>query len=146
MTVTGIAQHFGTADPTSEGFARFSGVTTVAPVANDGGFAAWQLTGTGNAGYYGHTVNYAPGFTQGWRLTARLRIVSGTNWAYVGLNTATDRPRFDIGVKAVGPDALIGLFDTLSTTTLCTRSQAAPTAGFCSTSSMTLRHSKRRCT
>ena len=37
VIVTGIAQHFGTADPTSEGFARFSGVTTVAPVANDGG-------------------------------------------------------------------------------------------------------------
>ena len=113
-----IAQHLGAANPTTEGFTQFSGVSAPAAVVNDGGFDAWRLTGSAGTGFYGRTVNYAPGFAQGWRLTARLRVVSGTGWAYTGLNTSTDRPRFDVGVRVVGADAVVGLFDTASTTSL----------------------------
>ena len=116
--VTTLAQHLGAANPTTEGFTQAGGVSAPAPVVNDGGFDAWRLTGSGGTGYYGHTVNYAPGFVQGWRLTARMRVVSGTGWAYFGLLTSTDRPRFDVGVRTVGADTEVGLFDSNTTTSL----------------------------
>ena len=104
VAVAALAQHLGAANPTTEGFTQFSGISAPAAVINDGGFAAWQFTGAGSSAFYGHPVNYAPGFVQGWRLTARVRVVSGTGWNYFGLLTSTDRPRFDVGVRTVGAD------------------------------------------
>ncbi len=118
ITVAALAQHLGAANPTTEGFTQFSGISAPAAVINDGGFAAWQFTGAGSSAFYGHPVNYAPGFIQGWRLTARVRVVSGTGWNYFGLLTSTDRPRFDVGVRTVGADTEVGLFDTNTTTSL----------------------------
>ena len=111
-----LAQHAAAVDPTTEGFIKYSAITASGPVTNDAGFDAWQVTGPGGSSFYGQSVNYATAFAQGWRLTARVRIVSGTGWAFVGLNPLTDHVRFDVGVRANGADAVIGLFDTISTT------------------------------
>ena len=115
VTTAVLSQHVGSADPLTEGFAKFSTVTSQAPVANDGGFAAWQVTGLGNSSYYGHTINYSNAFIQGWRLTGRLRVVSGSGYAFIGLIASTDRPNFLVGVRAVGANAVVGLFDTAFT-------------------------------
>jgi hypothetical protein len=106
-----LSQHVGATDPTTEGFAQFNTITSTGPVSNDGGFDAWQVTGSagGCCGFFGQEISYANAFTAGWRLTARMRVVSGSGAAYFGLNTLSDRPRFDAGVRTVGGDAVVGL-------------------------------------
>jgi len=80
------------------------------PVTGDGGYDAWQVQGIGGIGYYYKPVDYSAAFVEGWRITARMRLVSGTGAAGVGLNPGGDKPRFDVHLSASGADAVISLF------------------------------------
>ena len=106
-TTAVLSQHAGNTNPLSEGFLNVGGITTSGPVTNDGGFDAWQVVASGSSGYFYQRIAYAAAFTQGWRLTCRVRVVTGSGYAYCGLNTASDRPRFDVSILNVGADAVI---------------------------------------
>lgn len=81
-----IALHSGANNPTSEGWstvANFGNVITGAVLDDEGsGLDAWIVddngTNNGNAGFYSYGVSAednAAAWTDGWRLSARLRIV-----------------------------------------------------------------------
>ena len=67
------------------------------------------MTGTGCCSYFNHPIDYAGAFAEGWRLTGRVRVVGTADAAYIVLNPGNDRPRFDVGVAAVGSDAVVSL-------------------------------------
>jgi hypothetical protein len=117
LTVVGaslstLVQHVGQTDPRTEGFLDRGGIQSFGAVASDGGFAAWQVSGSGCCSYFHHPVDYATAFQQGWRLSGRLRVVDAGGVGYIGLNPAADRPRFDVKVASVGGDAMISLAGT----------------------------------
>jgi hypothetical protein len=105
-----LAAHTGSTPPLTEGFFHFGGLTTSAPVIGDGGYDAWQIGGSGCCSFYYKPLDYTTGFTRGWRMSGRVRLVSGSGIAALRLNTAGDRPEFGVTVQAEGADAIVRLY------------------------------------
>jgi hypothetical protein len=117
------ALHSGNADPITEGFTKLAGINSVAPVNDDAGYSAWQIvSGNNTTAYYFKPFDYVPAFQQGWKMTARLRLVEtpggSASFAYFGLNTHPGIPRFDVVVSRSGADAKIELFQSSLSYTL----------------------------
>jgi hypothetical protein len=106
-----LAEHRGALDPLSEGFLDRGSMTGKVAVPDDGGYPAWRLQGSGGTGYYYKPLDYTAAFAEGWRLSGRVRLVSGGGYLYVSLNPAPDRPRFDVTVAASGSDAVVALLN-----------------------------------
>lgn len=105
-----LVQHVERTDPRTEGFIDRGGMDAFGPVWNDlDGRSAWQITGRGCCSYFYHPVDDSALFTAGWRLTAIVRVGSGSGHVGIILDTGENHPRFDINLAAVGPDAEIRL-------------------------------------
>jgi hypothetical protein len=78
-----VIDHTGNTDPTTEGWTQDpttvpEGVT-IGPITDDGGYDAWQVVDTSsNELRYQHTLSSEEltNFQQGWKLSARVRIVN----------------------------------------------------------------------
>jgi MBG domain (YGX type)/Cep192 domain 4 len=104
-----LAQHIENRDPLTEDFLDRGGITLDGPVTGDNGFDAWQVSGSGCCSYFYHPVDTTAAFGQGWRLTTRVRVVSGAGTAYATLNPAAGQMRFDVAVATQGQDTIFSL-------------------------------------
>lgn len=135
-----IAAHYGATDPTMEGFAAFTlpppftpAPSTVGPLANDAGRAAWSIAGTGQSSLFGYLSGplspsqQADVLNQGFILTLEARAdrqgiaspFSPNNPVIVAgaiVETASSRFELNLGLDANG-DTVVSLPTTVGFTT-----------------------------
>jgi len=85
-----ILGHFGSANPTNEGFSLFTyGASSLTPVMNDYGYNAWSIgvsSPNAVAEYYQSlTSEQSDALSDGWVLSLTLRVVQPCNPVYSGI-------------------------------------------------------------
>jgi hypothetical protein len=116
-----LLTHQGSADPLTEGFTGhvvFGAGSTFGPIADDGGYAAWRVTGLGQSSQYAYTSGafnasqFADVANQGFTLTMVARALPGIAPTYdathpvaiagAGLNIGTQRFDIALGLNSSG--------------------------------------------
>jgi hypothetical protein len=115
-TPTALFERSGVADPVAAGFTPLNGPTG-GPVPNDAGsgFDAWNVIGSsGGAGYIAplSAAQKQAAYARGWRLTGKVRAVSGSGFVNVAFGPGLKRFDMTISLDTNG-DTVVKLSDTV---------------------------------